>query len=335
MGPGPFAGKRPRTVGVSKYPFATIVTTATSLLVGVDVGGTKVAIRAQAWNGEMVTDRVLPAAGWRVEPAAGAAAWLLARINEALPPGFTVAAAAIGAQRCNTDDRARILEAALGDRGVHATVVNDAMLVVPAAGVDEGLGVIAGTGSIAVGRTASGRFVLAGGWGWVLGDEGSAVGLVREAARVALLAHDEGHDDPELLRRLEVAFDAPDPDQLTLAITEDASPAHLGPAAPAIFAAAEAGSPLAQRVIASGAAALATLVDRLQAKGAAGRVVVAAGGVMTGQPRLFEAFRDRVQRVHPDLEVRLLETAPVAGALVLARRLAEGNGAGSAPGAIL
>lgn len=300
------------------------------VLVGVDVGGTKVAVRAQAWNGETVADRVLPAGGWHVEPAREAAAWLLGRIHEALPPGSTVAAAAIGAQRCNTDQRAGTLEAALRDLGTPATVVNDAMLVIPAAGVDEGLGVIAGTGSVAVGRTASGRFVRAGGWGWVLGDEGSAVGLVREAARAALAAYDEGHEDPELLHRLEAAFEASDPDQLTLAITEDASPARLGPAAPAVFAAADAGSPLARRVIADGVAALASLVDHLQSRGATGGVVVAAGGVMTGQPGFYEGFRDRVQRVHPDLEVRLLDSAPVAGALVLARRLAESNGAGSA-----
>ncbi len=211
-----------------------------------------------------------------------------------------------------------------------ATVLNDAMLVVPAAGLDEGLGVIAGTGSIAVGRTAEGRFVMAGGWGWVLGDEGGAVSLVRAAARAALLARDEGAEDHELLRRLEVAFDVADPDELTLSITIDPSPAHLGPAAPAVFAAADAGSTLARDVIAEGASALATLVDRLLRKGAAGRVVVAVGGVMTGQPRFFLRFRERVLEAHPDLDVRLLEAPPVAGALVLARRLAEREGTGSA-----
>lgn len=292
---------------------------------GVDVGGTKVAIRAETRTGETVADRVLPTAGWRVEPAEEATAWLLGRIWETVPPGATVAAAAIGAQRCNTDERARALEVAFRERGVPATVVNDAMLVVPAAGVVEGLGVIAGTGSVAVGRTGAGRFVLAGGWGWVLGDEGGAVTLVREAVRAALLAQDEGREDAELLRRLEEAFEVTDTDRLTLAVTEDPSPARLGPVAPTVFAAADAGSVLAQRVIGSGAAALATLVDRLRRKGAAGRVVVAAGGVMTSQPRLFEAFNDRVHRAHPDLEVRLLEGAPVAGALVLARRLAESS----------
>ena len=302
----------------------------TALLVGVDVGGTKVAIRAQTWSGETAADSVLPTTGWRVEPAADATAWLLDRIRAVLPPGSSVEAVVVGAQRCNTDERAHALEAAFREQGVPATVVNDAMLVVPAAGVDEGLGVIAGTGSVAVGRTGGGRFLIAGGWGWVLGDEGGAVTLVREAARAALLGRDEGHEDAELLRRLEEAFDVTDADELTLAITEDPSPAHLGPAAPSVFAAADAGSAVAQRVIEHGAQALATLVDRLRQKGATGRVVVAGGGVMTGQRRLFDGFRERVVAAHPELEVRLLQAPPVAGALVLARRLAERERAGSA-----
>ena len=54
-------------------------------------------------------------------------------------------------------------------------LVNDGDLVV-AAGTPEGwgVGVIAGTGSIAVGRTPDGRTARAGGWGHLIGDEGSA-----------------------------------------------------------------------------------------------------------------------------------------------------------------
>ena len=54
-------------------------------------------------------------------------------------------------------------------------LVNDGDLVI-AAGTPEGwgIGVIAGTGSIAVGRTKDGRTARAGGWGHLIGDEGSA-----------------------------------------------------------------------------------------------------------------------------------------------------------------
>ena len=64
-------------------------------------------------------------------------------------------------------------------------MVNDGDLVV-AAGTPEGwgVGVIAGTGSIAVGRAKDGRTARAGGWGHLIGDEGSAYGIVLEALRL-------------------------------------------------------------------------------------------------------------------------------------------------------
>ena len=64
-------------------------------------------------------------------------------------------------------------------------MVNDGDLVV-AAGTPEGwgVGVIAGTGSIAVGRSRDGRTARAGGWGHLLGDEGSAYGIVLDALRL-------------------------------------------------------------------------------------------------------------------------------------------------------
>jgi N-acetylglucosamine kinase-like BadF-type ATPase len=64
-------------------------------------------------------------------------------------------------------------------------MVNDGDLVV-AAGTPEGwgVGVIAGTGSIAVGRTRDGRTARAGGWGHLIGDEGSAYGVVLDALRL-------------------------------------------------------------------------------------------------------------------------------------------------------
>src|SRR5512142_2060389 len=57
--------------------------------------------------------------------------------------------------------------------------VNEGLLVI-AAGTPEGwgLGIIAGTGSIAVGRAPDGRTARAGGWGPLFGDEGRAYAVV-------------------------------------------------------------------------------------------------------------------------------------------------------------
>ena len=68
-------------------------------------------------------------------------------------------------------------------------VVNDARLVLPAAGVDEGVGVICGTGSIAIGNY-HGHEAHSGGWGYLLGDEGSGYWVVREALKVLLDRND-------------------------------------------------------------------------------------------------------------------------------------------------
>jgi len=62
-----------------------------------------------------------------------------------------------------------------------------------------GIIVIAGTGSIAFGRNADGRFARAGGWGYIFGDEGGAFDLVRQALR-AVLKMEEGWGPATFLR---------------------------------------------------------------------------------------------------------------------------------------
>jgi len=75
--------------------------------------------------------------------------------------------------------------------GTQAVIVNDAELVL-AAGTPAGWGValICGTGSIAYGRTQEGRTARAGGWGYLLGDEGSGYAIGLAALRAVVRASD-------------------------------------------------------------------------------------------------------------------------------------------------
>ena len=57
-------------------------------------------------------------------------------------------------------------------------------------GAEQGILVVAGTGSNAIGRTSKGEIVGAGGWGPVLGDQGSGMWIGLEAIRAALAARD-------------------------------------------------------------------------------------------------------------------------------------------------
>lgn len=292
------------------------------LRVGVDVGGTKTALRAADASGAVVADVVVPSGEWDAEPADRAARLILDVVAAALP-GRRVDALAVGAQGLDAEAVARDLEAELERSGIpRVACVNDAALLVPAAGFTEGLGLIAGTGAIGVGRTADGRDFVTGGWGWVIGDEAGAAGLVREATRAALLAHDDGDPDDGLLGALLRAYGVADAERLARAVNDEPTMANWAPHAPAVFRAADAGSALAAGVVAAGAEHLARLVDQLLARGAAGRHVVAGGSVIAGQPRLAEGLRERLSARHPELELVILREPPVAGALAIARRLA-------------
>ena len=291
------------------------------LVVGLDLGGSKSAVLAETLEGEIVVDTVEPAEGWDAEPVAHGIAWIEALLRRTLPPGADVAALGIGAQGLDSADTVRDFSRGLAEAGYRAACVNDAALLVPAAGFARGIGLIAGTGAIGVGVDAAGDALVTGGWGWVIGDEAGAAGLVREATRAALLAHDDGMPDDGLLTALTGAFGVDAAERLARRVNDEPTMANWAPAAPAVFAAADAGSALAVAVIEAGAAHLVRLVDQLVARGAVGTAVVVAGGVITRQPRLFDAVRAGVVARHPDFTVHRLTRPPVAGALALARTL--------------
>ncbi|WP_435612327.1 N-acetylglucosamine kinase [Streptomyces sp. bgisy159] len=292
------------------------------LVVGIDVGGTKTHLRALAGDA-VVADHVRPSTGWRPHDAPAAARRLAETVREALPAGSTPAAVAVGAHACETHRQCARLRAAVAELlGVPARVVGDAELLVPAAGLDQGVGLVAGTGSVAVGRLPDGTSVQVGGWGAVLGDEGGAAGLVRQAARAVWAAHDRGEPPDPLTLALTGAFGVVEVPALGAALESatDVS-AEWGRHAPVVFAAAEAGSPLARSVIAEGGRALAALVAGLAARGVPVDDVVVAGGTVLGRPALYGAFTAALAEAVPGARARPLAVAPVEGAVALARSI--------------
>ncbi len=94
----------------------------------------------------------------------------------------------------NPNDR-RVFQDALEARwpGVNILLQHDAYTAQYGAfGGEAGVIVIAGTGSIAYGRNDRDEEARSGGWGWMLGDEGSGWWIGREAIRVALASEERG-----------------------------------------------------------------------------------------------------------------------------------------------
>jgi N-acetylglucosamine kinase-like BadF-type ATPase len=304
------------TTGDNSVPDLT-----SGLRVGIDVGGTKTHLRAVR-GAELVADRVCSSEGWQPADFAAAAAFLADLVRDTVPETdlTDLAAVAVGAHGCDSaqdclgvrSELVRLLPAP-------CVVRNDAELLVPAMGLDSGAGLVSGTGSIAVGRSRTGEAVYVGGWGWLFGDEGSAPGLLREAARAALAARDRGEPPDLLTEKLLDSFAVSEVTDLPEAMVAAGGARDWGLRAELVFEALAGGSALAESVVEDAAAALAGLVVRLAARDVPVDDVVVAGGVILNQPSLFEAFAARLELALPDTVPHRLDVAPVLGAVRLAQ----------------
>src|SRR5207248_9614696 len=103
------------------------------------------------------------------------------------------AAVCVGIAGVDRDDEARAVRAIMRRVGYQSRVgvVNDALIALAAgAGDAPGIVVIAGTGSIVYGRKARDEAARAGGWGHIIGDEGSGYWIGREALAAVMRAVD-------------------------------------------------------------------------------------------------------------------------------------------------
>ena len=238
---------------------------------------------------------------------------LVARLGE-IHPGACCAGAA-GAEVA--EGRARLdalLRRLLPDSRVR--VVHDARLVIAAAGLESGIALVAGTGSVAYGRTSDGREVQRGGWGWMIGDEGSGAWITREAARLLMARSETGARLGALGEAFLHACGAGDAPSMVLRLHAMREPGQWPALAPLVFAAAES-DPDSEAIIRAAGAQLARRALEVREALDLDGPVVLAGGLLLNQPRLEAVVRERIR----DLPVVRLEEAPVEGAVRLAAEL--------------
>ena len=288
------------------------------LVLGIDGGGTRTVA--------MLATRK-PAGGWRVlgcgeagssnRQAVGSSA-AFAALDEAADRAFaaagkprhTVRAACLGlAGAGRAGDQELVREWAARVRLANSVeVIEDAALLL-AAGTPRGWGVavVAGTGSMAYARCPDGRTARAGGWGPLLGDEGSgyvvALAGLRAAARSA-----DGRAQPTLLAdRLLAAFGLTKPQELVGAVYRGGDRAALAALAPVVLQAAEDGDRAAEAIVTEAAAELASAAAAAARQLNLGPAfpVALAGGLLAGSP----GYRDRFLAA---LAARGLTPDPVA-----------------------
>lgn len=305
-----------------------------SLVIGVDGGGTKTV----AWVAPLAADagtvfgRGLAgpgnprAAGFETAQANIAAAIAAALADAKLPQAAAEAACfgLAGAGRVAEQDRiaAWATQANIARR---VRVTGDAEPILAAASPDHtGIALICGTGSLAWGRNAAGEIARCGGWGYLLGDEGSAYQIAREALAAAMRASDGRGPATTLLSLLQQSLGVESPDQLIERVySSEMSRERLAQLAAAVFSAASRDT-VAGQIIAKAAQELGELIVTLARQlhlEAAPFPLALAGSVIINQSDFREHLIARLNQAKIRPEPVELVAEPVAGAVALARRL--------------
>lgn len=213
-------------------------------------------------------------------------------------------------------------------------VVNDALVaLVAGAGEGPGIVIIAGTGSICYGRNDRGQAARAGGWGAVLGDEGSGWWIGRRALAAVMHQADGRGPATSLTPRVLAHFEVPDPQALVHEVYyRDPRRRRVAALGPAVQAAVAEGDPIARQIVTEGAEALVaaarSVATRLEMRGVAFPLVL-AGGIFRVLPAMRDEVTARVAEVAPRSQPRLLDAEPAVGAVRLA--LAEARGGARLP----
>jgi len=311
-------------------------------VLGIDAGGTKTVCLLADERGAVISEARGPGANLH---AAGelAVEKVLHEVMEAAIERATddraagdlpirPAAVCLGIAGVDREDEAQIVRAIMRRIGYKSRVlvVNDALIaLVSGARNDPGIVIIAGTGSIAYGRNANGEAARAGGWGHMIGDEGSGYWIGREALAAVMRAADGRGPETALTTVILAHFNAADVSRLPRIVYDREMPrmsvAALGPIVQTVVADGDA---VATRILERAADELVlgarSVTTRLEMRGDAFSFYL-AGGVFRVVPWLADELPRRLIEIAPRSQVEMLQNEPAVGAVWLALEEARGG----------
>lgn len=301
-----------------------------SFRLGIDGGGTKTECVLADESGTILARAVAgPSNLLRVSEEAARAAFstvieaAFAAAGLKLSPVDALCAGLAGAGRAGVHERALRLLSGLVAAG-EIFVTSDVEIALEAAvGRGAGVIVIAGTGSMAYGRTADGRQARAGGWGPAVSDEGSATDIGRQAVQAVLAARDGRGPATKLSGMVLQALGVSLVEDLPLAL-ENHTFERLAGLFPVVLETADAGDEASKRILEHAAESLAELagtIIRTLGCGLEPFPLVFAGGIFHHSAQFDRVVEARLRTLSPNAQVRALDVPPAVGAVRLAERL--------------
>lgn len=304
------------------------------VVIGIDAGGTKTVCRLADQDGRVLAEVRGPGANLQNAGELQVERVLhevITEVTKGVPCPEALCVGMAGVDRAREAAVVQGILSRIAPRS-RAIVVNDALIALEA-GVPGGPGVvlISGTGSIAYGRNSDGGAARAGGWGYLLGDEGSGYWLGRQALRAVVRAADGRGPHTALTGRVLGHFGIARMQDLVREIYEGTfEPSTVAAVASQVEGAAAEGDDIAMHIIDTGARELGLAALSVCGKlGLSRGPVLLAGGILAVAPRLRQRVTSHLTGRSSRMVVRPLTESPVAGAVSLA--LADAAGALTLP----
>lgn len=301
------------------------------ILIGVDGGGSKTRVIVGTADGEELATVEGPKSAVSPGQAAHSADVIadvvrralaeVAQPGEVLPRILYVGVAGVG-----RDEERRALHSALDAKELAEEVVVDSdglIALYDAFGDRAGILLVAGTGSIAYGRSPSGTIVRCGGWGPSFGDEGSGGWIGRRALGIVAASSDGREPPTALLFPILAATQCEDvEDFVAWAAAADAR--AFASLVPAVLATAANGDPRASALVTLAAEELLlhirALAKQLFGDERAAVSVALSGGLMKRGGLLRKRLEHRLRSAVPGAQLRAEDVLPARGALRAAAR---------------
>jgi N-acetylglucosamine kinase-like BadF-type ATPase len=307
-------------------------------VLGIDAGGTKTVCLLADEEGTILSVARGPGANLQVAGELEVEKVLHHVMTTALDGRQDVRprAVCLGIAGVDREDDSRIVAAIMRriSPGSRLLVVNDALVALEAGapGVP-GIVIICGTGSIAYGRNGNGIAARAGGWGHIIGDEGSGYWIGRQAVQAVMRDADGRGPATTLSKQVLAHFDVATAASLVHIVygphSANRSIAMLGPS---VQLASESGDAVASAILDRAADELAlaatSVANQLKLHNESFPFVL-AGGVFRVVPALVERLSARLASIAPHATIDLLAEEPARGAVRLA--LAEARGGAPIP----
>jgi N-acetylglucosamine kinase-like BadF-type ATPase len=302
-------------------------------VIGIDAGGTKTVCHLADEEGSLVSEARAGGANLQAAGELHVEKVLHDVMEEAIGSRAIVPAAiCLGIAGVDRPDDQAVVRGIMRRIGYKARtlVVNDALVALEAGapGVP-GVVIISGTGSIAYGRNSANEGARAGGWGHVLGDEGSGYWIGRAALRAVLREADRRGRSTGLTPLLLHHFGVSEAQNLIHEVYHsNLRPAAIGALAQCVQRAFTEGDPAAIGILRGAADELeasgVSVARRLNMTGDSFPFIL-AGGIFRAVPWLRDELLRRLPVAMPNSTARLLDQEPAAGAVALAVQEARGG----------